>query len=221
MKLAFITREITNQSAFAQKLRAAGWSAEGHSLVQFSARSVSVVPQSDWWFFYSQQAVRFFLTGRNLPPLVKLGAIGISTAEAIERYTGHTPDFCGNGVPEDTAKAFLVLAKKQKVLFPGAAHSMHSIERLLENEITALPLPVYDNVPVKNPPDMQQASALVFTSPMNVRAYLAHFPVGPEQAVVAIGSTTAAALEEAGITNIIIASEPNEEALAKAVITTD
>ena len=218
MRTVFISREQGRSSVFRMILESAGLQVTGKSLVQLTPLSVSKVPAADWWFFSSSNAVRFFLPGRNLPPLVRMGALGPSTAEEIERQTGHTPDFVGNGEPTATAKAFFTVAKKQKVVFPGAVNSMQSVQTLLDGKLDGFALHVYDNIPVAEPPDMTGMRVLVFTSPLNAKAYLSKYSLSPGQKVVAIGDSTANALREAGIPGVIVAETPDEKALAAVVV---
>lgn len=216
--LAFITRALSPDSDFERILHQAGWRVEGESLVQLTPLSVGQVPAADWWFFSSKHAVQFFLTGRNLPPLLRIGALGPGTAEAVERQIGRMPDFTGNGDPEATAKAFFTLAKKQKVLFPGAVHSLQSVQQLLEGQVEGMHISVYDNAAISDPPDMQHADALVFTSPLNVRAYCARYGVQGRQRVVAIGASTSRQLSALGIADVRVAAAPTEWALVERVL---
>lgn len=216
--VAFISREVADDSEFRVVLERAGWEVEGRSLVQLTPLSVSKIPPAEWWFFTSKNAVQFFLPGKNIPPLLRIGAIGPATADAIDRYIFRTPDFIGNGDPEATAKAFFTVAKKSRVLFPGAVNAQPGIRAHLGESIECILLNVYDNLPVNNPPEMTAARALVFTSPLNAKAYFSVYPYVFGQKVVAIGGTTAAALAELGIPEVVVAKEPDERALAEAVL---
>lgn len=216
--VVFITREISETSEFRTVLERAGWEVHGMSLVQLTPLSVSKIPPAEWWFFSSKNAVQFFLPGKNIPPLLQIGAIGAATADAIYRYIIRTPDFVGNGEPESTAKAFYTVAKKSRVLFLGAVNAQPGIRPFLGDTITCMHLNVYDNLPIPQPPDMTEAQVLAFTSPLNAKAYFSAHPYILGQKIVAIGATTAAALKELGMSNIIVATEPDERALAEAVM---
>ena len=52
---------------------------------------------------------------------------------------------------------------------------------------------------------------------MNARAWLERYPDRKDEAYVAIGSTTEAALREAGCWNVFVARRPSEMALVEAV----
>ena len=144
--------------------------------------------------------------------------MGSGTARVAEQVFGQTPDFTGDGVPENTAKAFLAVARGQRVVFPSAKDSLHSLQQYFEGSIECCVLPAYHNVPLSCPPDLSDFDVLVFTSPMNVRAYFSKFPVLPGQALIAIGATTAAALRKTGAQLVSIAPTPDEADLAKAVL---
>lgn len=239
----FITRQLTPDSPFLQRLSANGYTVEGASLIAFARIPFDAVPDSDWVFFYSARAVRYFFEGlRQLPafaewrsgmplrasamqtgqphspqgPYRRVGSIGASTAQAISRYLPHL-DFIGTGDPESTATAFAAYAQGQTVLFPSALTSQRAMQRRLQDVIASINLPVYRNIPR---PDVapRTESVLVFTSPMNVRAYAAAAPWLPEQRIIAIGRSTAAALRAAHCTAFVVASAPHEVALAEAVL---
>lgn len=215
---AFISREQSPSSPFTTLLAPHGWQVTGMSLVQIKPLSVSNVPAAEWWFFSSKNAVKHFLPGRNLPPLVRIGALGEATAAEIEKVIGRLPDFTGNGDPEGTARAFYTLAKHQNVLFPGAVNSLQSVQSLLNGKVNGTHLQVYDNTPIPDPPDMTAANALVFTSPLNARAYFAKFAFQPRQKVIAIGASTTKALQDMGIGPVFTAASPDERAMAAMVI---
>lgn len=217
---AFISRDLAPNSDFRRLLTGAGWQVSGCSLLELSALPVAAIPPADWIFFSSQHAVRFFF--RHLEqagaatPAVRWAALGGATAKVLETCVG-TVDFCGSGDPVTTAAAFRQVAAGSTVLFPGARHSEQSVQRLLGGRITGIHLEVYDNRPVADPP-LRSDQVLVFTSPLNAAAYLNRHALQPEQRVVAIGATTAAALQALGIRSVTTASEPTETALAEAVM---
>jgi uroporphyrinogen-III synthase len=214
---AFITRELQPDSPFRQQLEKAGWKASGQSLIHFKAVPFERVPATDWIFFYSKRAVRYFF--EQLPaPLkqsVKLAAVGPGTAEQL-RQRGVQPAFTGNGIPQEVAHDFGRAAKRQHVLFPQARHSRQSVQKALGQRIQAQTLVVYDNRPLRDVP-LSRAQVLVFTSPLNVEAYFRQHQLLAGQQTVAIGQPTAEALGALDIAPKVAAA-PDEEALAKAVL---
>lgn len=230
-KTVFISRDLDDDSGFDTLLHAAGWQVRGFSLVTLTPLPVDKIPEADWIFFASKNAVRFFFgdiaAGRNPTPDpspkragagggVSWAALGPATARELLRYTRRV-DFTGSGDPVTTADAFRPLAQGKKVLFPAARHSQRSVPALLGDDITALHLVVYDNAPLPDPPRLEE-KVLVFTSPMNARAYFTRHPLLMHQRVVAIGQTTAATLTDLGITGVLVAEESTESALARTVL---
>ena len=247
-KTVFISRDLDEDSGFASQLQAAGWQVRGLSLVTLTALPFDEIPEVDWIFFASKNAVRFFFGGgvspdedglspsreggksadvvpstSPLPPRrrgagggVSWAALGPATARELLRYTRRV-DFTGSGDPVTTAAAFRPLAQGKKVLFPAARHSQRSVPALLADDITALHLAVYDNAPLPDPPRLEE-TVLVFTSPMNARAYFTRHPLWIHQRVVAIGQTTAATLADLGITGVLVSEESTESALARTVL---
>lgn len=212
---ACITRDLSESSEFVALLRQAGWQVQGRSLLALSALPLGVIPAADWIFFSSQNAVRFWPAGADMPAAL-LGAIGPATAAALQTAFGRV-NFTGVGDPETTARQFKPFAAGKTVLFPGARHSRQSVQQRLGDAVQGIHLPVYDNRPVENPARFE-GEVLVFTSPMNVEAYCSKHPLLAQQRLVAIGQTTAAALSERGFSNIRIAPEPTERSLAETVL---
>lgn len=213
----FITRHLTESSPFRQLLQAAGHEVCGVSLLEFRKVPVAHVPASDIIFFYSRNAVRFFMGQWQPPtPAPQMACIGSSTAQAL-REAGYPPSFVGQGQPQDVAQQFLPHCQWKSVLFPRARHSKKSIQQALEQkEVTLLDLIVYDNTPRHHFPQ-PQAEALAFTSPMNAQAYFQKYPHQGEY-VISIGSSTTAALQALGIRKVYQSAEPSEAALAAIIL---
>jgi uroporphyrinogen-III synthase len=81
--------------------------------------------------------------------------------------------------------------------------------------VTVLDAVCYNNVaePVSEPIN---ADVMIFTSPLNVAAYLDHQPLGARTQVLAIGNSTAGALRQRGI-HCEVAAEPTETALVEVL----
>ena len=217
----FISRECLPGSLFYDMLNARGYTVTGQSLLQLDPLPVRNIPAADWIFFASGNAVRFFfeLPTAILPPTesVHWAALGPATAAVLRAFTEKI-DFEGDGRPETCAAAFAPLAGGQKVLFPAAQHSQHSIQKMLGEQIEAIDLPLYANAPL---PDIapRAEAVLLFTSPMNARAYFSKNVRLPQQRIIAIGASTAAALQQLGVGTIEVSEFPDEGSLAKMVLT--
>jgi len=217
-KSVFISRNLSPDSLFRIQLEAADFMVTGRSLLDFKAIPFTDFPSTDWIFFYSRKAVEFFLTQiQNLPTDLKIAAYGSGTAEALKIYKV-TPDFVGTGEGISTFAAFTKIAGHQPtVLFPQALHSRRTVENLAGDQIKTFPLVVYDNVPRKNI-EVSTATFLVFTSPLNVKAYFDHYKLAKNQKIIVIGKTTGAELDTDGIVDFEVAKTPSEEGLAVTLL---
>ena len=220
MPTAFISRAQTPESEFSRHLQENGWQVSARSLVRLTPLPFYEVPACDWIFFASQHAVRFFfqqIAAANISvPSVKWAALGAATAEALSGFVPQV-DFTGTGDPVSSTAAFAAQVAPCSVLFPAARHSMQSVAAQLSERFSILHLEVYDNQPVDDVV-LQQDDVLVFTSPMNARTYFTQHDLLLHQKVVAIGATTAAALQQLGIAEVHVAEEANERGLAVTVL---
>jgi len=216
-KSVFITRDLRVESPFQSQLEAADFIVTGSSLLDFEPIDFSSFPTTDWIFFYSRKAVKYFIDQiENIPNDIKIAAYGKGTAEALNSYN-ITTDFIGTGVGESTLANFLKVSKHQSVLFPQARHSRRTLERLAKNQLISFPLVVYDNFP-KTDITASLANFLVFTSPLNVKAYFDQFTLAKNQKIIVIGKTTGDALRAYGIDKFLVAKTPSEEGLAEMIL---
>ncbi len=218
MPSIFISRELGAESPFSQLFDPKEVQIHGESLVEFHLRPFNAVPDCDWCFFSSRQAVRFFFLGLKnahlaLPKSVKIGVLGEGTAQALKNQA-LAPDFLGNGDPDTVGRAFAIVAEGQKVLFPRAAQSRESIQKSMSGTVAVIDLVVYENLP-RTDFELPHADILVFTSPLNAQAYFAKYPLQADQQVLAIGQTTADALRSICGREVQIAESPSELALAE------
>lgn len=220
-RTVFITRDLTADSVFQHRLLRAGFVVSGKSLIEFRSVAFAFPPAADWVFCYSSRAVEFFLRGlRQLGwdagRYPRYAALGAGTAKQLEAL-GIQPAFVGDGNPEATALRFIEQAGGQRVLFPRAEQSRQSVQRLLEDQLEALDLIVYSNRKVAEAvlPDTDYA---VLTSPLNAEAYFAIKEQQAAQRIVAIGHTTARALDRLQLRSYRIAEQATEADLAGAVI---
>ena len=194
----------------------------GKSLIELHAIDFQTIPDTNWIFFYSKNAITFFFENIEKQSFsldkkaFKWATIGEGTAKRLLKYNIKA-DFIGNGTPDKTAFQFLRQVKKQTVTFPRATTSQKSIQKILADQIQAIDLLVYKNQPIQNIKSRNEAF-LVFTSPMNATAYFEKHPLKNQQQLIAIGQTTAKALKNLGFNNIIISKTPSEKGLAEAVL---
>lgn len=189
----------------------------GESLVAFQPALVGNLPAADWVFFYSKTGVRFFFqqVGEQVKNC-RFAAMGPGTATELERWRRNA-DFTGDGDPASVAAAFLAVAAGQRVLFVRARDSRRSVQVLLDEKVTVYDLVVYENTIRTDFDPLPPFDCLVFTSPLNVGAFFAKQKPLPYQRIVAIGKTTAEALQKNGVEKMEIAESPAGEGLAGAV----
>lgn len=214
----FVSRTLTAESPLYQQLTAAGHRVTGRSLLRFDPVPFVPPPATDWIFFYSSRAVRFFLAGRpeSSPVLSRLATIGPGTAATLRELL-REPDFIGSGKPVAVAAAFAERVGRGSVLFPRARRSRRSVQARLPAHISVVDLVVYDNA-VAPDQAVPATDVAILTSPLNAEAYLAALPA-PAGLLVAIGPSTAGLLREKGYP-CLTADQPDENTLAQLILRT-
>ncbi len=220
MKKIFISRELHSDSIFKIKLEHEGFDIWDKSLLEFELIPFEQIPKTDWIFFYSQKGVQFFfkhINKNNIPLSEKIhfAGFGEKTAKAIEQFT--KCHFVGTGNANTTAPDFIKITKGKKVLFPRAENSQRSVQQLIDNQLIIEDLIIYKNSPKENF-DIPRMDYLFFTSPLNAQVFFQKYKLEKSQKVFAIGKTTAKALEDSGIKNVIFPQKPSEEELVKLLL---
>ncbi len=215
MPTIFITRQLETDSPLSLWAAAGGHTVIDRSLLTFTEVPFTPPQRADAWFFYSARAVEFSI-GRvaQVQRFPKLGAMGSGTARVLEE-AGWPVDFVGVGDPVAVARQFMEATPPGTVFFPRARYSRKSVQRMLSADYQILDAICYDNVPLDDP-DCITADAYVFTSPLNVKAYLKCHPIPGRSRVVAIGPSTSKALTELGVKHVV-AAEPSEAAIVSAL----
>lgn len=216
MPRVFLSRKLQPASPFQQLLAKEAWRLEAKSLLEFTPVKVEEVPVADWLFFYSAIGVEMFFQQKQPRPGQKLACLGAGAARKVESY-GWRPHFTGNGTPEAAAQAFRKIIQQESVVFIQARQSRASVGRILGAEIAQQSLVVYDNQPLREF-ELAPADYLVFTSPLNFKAYIQRYPLNPEQRLIGIGNTTAVTFSEANVKAYRIAHQPNEAALLACLL---
>lgn len=217
-KSVFITRNLDNDSYFHRGLKTHGYDVSGQSLIETHAISYSAIPKTDWIFFSSQNAVKYFFEQQPvLDSNIKYAVIGKGTAQALRAY-GKVADFVGNALPiSNVGKAFAEkLGDGARVLFPQAADSLQSVQKELGSSIKVHNLDVYKTLPKKDF-TLPKAEVLLFTSPSNVTAYFEADTISEKQHIIAIGHSTGKELELHGVTNYTLPYSSDELGLIEAL----
>ncbi len=210
--MLFVSRELRLDSPLRRWAAARGEEVIAQSLLTFAPVGFTAPTQVDWWFYYSSRAVEF----AGAPPEnVRLAAIGGSTAAVVLRRTGRV-DFCGNGHPEKTAEDFLSVGEGQRVFFPRARQSRLSVQTALVERVEVVDTICYDNRPAP-PAGAILADTYIFTSPLNVAAYLDHWPLLVGARVLAIGPSTGKELLRRGVA-CVWPGEPSEAGLVSLLL---
>lgn len=211
-KSIFISRSLGPNSPLRKV--AVSHSVTDLSLIKFSPLEFDD-PESDWIFFYSRNAVRYFFENKNyeLYPY-QYACMSSGTADELNKYILDI-SFVGNGKPEEVARQFHQERKPyEKVCFIRAKNSMDSVYKLVGME-QDFSTPVYNNIAIDVIPTVQY-DILIFTSPMNADAWFAKNKyIG--QPIIVIGSTTKAAVLKYSDEACIVASEPSEVGIADAL----
>jgi uroporphyrinogen-III synthase len=154
------------------------------------------MPISEWIFFSSKHAVRYFFNQKPAIGKVKFGCISKQTSAELRQY-GHRADFIGQNTDTKlVGKQFASLVGNAKVLFPIAKESMQSIQQqFTKNTIN---LAVYETL--KQGIEIDKATnILVFTSPSNVEAFFEKNKWQEHYKAVAMGEATEHALFRKGV----------------------
>lgn len=194
----FITRDLRSDNYLQNVLPGLGFKLEGRALIETIAVPFQNVPDCDWIFFSSKQAVKFFF--RQKPNLngQKFACVGKATSEELRKF-GQRADFIGSSTDTKmTGKQFAAKVGSGKVLFPQAKGSMRSIQQQFVKAEQVIDLVVYETIK-KNDGPAPEADMIVFTSPSNVEAWFERFRVESNHKVIAMGDATANALRQFGV----------------------
>lgn len=197
-KKVFVTKTFREYDYLPNALKRLGFDVTGQSLIEFKEIPFTEIPQTEWIFFSSKHAVKYFFRQKPRLGKVKIGCVGKATAQEIRNF-GLRADFIGQSTDTKMiGKQFSSLAGKAKVLFPMAKESLQSIQHQLVSRESAINLPVY--MTLKHPVTIDiSTQVVVFTSPSNVDAFFEMNKWQPHYKAVAMGDATGNALERKGV----------------------
>ena len=216
-KKVFISRKTEDVEVFNYNLTANKFDVSAKSLIKTEKIKFSSLPDCDWLFFSSRNAVKHFFEQKpEIKKGVKFAAIGDATALTLKNYVD-TIDFVGDGKNIKTsAKAFGEIAQGKIVLFPQAKDSLKSVQKQLSFDIKSKDLFVYKTSSIKDS-KVNDCDIYVFTSPSNVEAFAEQNTFNNKAKYIAIGNTTAAKLKELKVKNIIVSHNTHQFALLETV----
>ena len=192
----FISKTFRDTDYLPKALSKLKFDVTAKSLIEFKQVELHYLPISEWIFFSSKHAVRYFFNQNPKIGKVKFGCISKQTSAELRQF-GHRSDFIGQSTDTKMiGKQFSSLVGSAKVLFPIAKESMQSIQQqLTKNTIN---LVVYETI--KHPIDVDAATNIViFTSPSNVEAFFEKNKWQPNCKAIAMGEATESALYKKGI----------------------
>lgn len=216
-KTVFISRDLKKDDYFSRALTRLGFRVEGKSLIEFKPIRIKDLPKTDWVFFSSKHAVRYFLDQKPKLENVKFACIGTSTSAELRKH-GFRADFIGQSTDiKLVGKQFSSKIGNAKVLFPIARGSMQSIQWQMVKRENVFNLEVYATL--KHSTEIaEDTDVLVFTSPSNVEAYFEKNKWKPHHQAVAMGDATGKALEKLKIKTYVKPQSFDELGLVQAVL---
>lgn len=191
----FITKTFNDADYLLNALERLSFEVEGKSLIEFKQIRIKELPKTEWVFFSSKHAVRYFFNQNPKLENVKFGCIGTSTSAELRKF-GKRADFIGQSTDiKLVGKQFSSKVGSSRVLFPIARGSMQSIQWQMVKRDNVINLEVYATL--KHSIEISQDhEIIIFTSPSNVEAYFEKNILHPHQKVIAMGESTGKALEK-------------------------
>ena len=217
-KKVFVTRTFNDKDYLPFALERLGYTVEGKSLIEFKQIRIKLLPQTDWIFFSSKHAVRYFFNQKpELAANIKYGCIGTSTSAELRAF-GKRADFIGTSTDiKLVGKQFSSKVGNDRVLFPIARGSMQSIQWQMVKRDNVFNLEVYATLKHSieiNP----ENEIIIFTSPSNVEAFFEKNKLSPHQKIIAMGEATGKALSKLKIKNISMPQSFDDLGLVRAVL---
>ena len=194
-KKIFVTKTFRDEDYLPTALKRLNFEVEGKSLIEFKQIRIKELPKTDWVFFSSKHAVRYFFNQDPKLENVKFGCIGTSTSAELRAF-GKRADFIGQSTDiKLVGKQFSSKVGNSRVLFPIARGSMQSIQWQMVKRDNVINLEVYATLKhsIEISPDYE---VIIFTSPSNVEAYFEKNTIHPHQKIIAMGESTGKALEK-------------------------
>ena len=213
----FITKNLRETDYLFFALNKLGFSPEGKSLIEFQQLEIKEIPKTEWIFFSSKHAVRYFFRQKPEIGNARIGCVGKQTALELRQF-GKRAEFIGQSTDTKMiGKQFSSLAGKSKVLFPMAKDSMQSIQHQLVNKESAINLPVYTTLKQSQKIN-SDVQLVVFTSPSNAEAFFELNSWSPHLKAVAMGDATGNTLQRKGIKKYAMPDRFDDLGLLRAIL---
>ncbi len=212
-----ITRDLNEDSFFKKTLEGNKYTVTGISFIETKEVKYNSVPECDWIFFASSNAVDFFFAQNpELKSKIKFGVIGKSTEQALKQHNKNAAFVGSINDTKIVGKKFAKTVGAEKVLFPQAKGGLRTIQQQFEDQTKLTDLVVYETGK-KESTTIPTAEIVVFTSPSNVDSFFTKAKISDKQQVVAIGKSTEKKLKEYNVENCILPQSFDEVGLVEAV----
>lgn len=205
----FISSDIDQQNYLIRALEAQQSTVQYHTFIQFSSLDFELPNNINWIFFSSKNGVKFFfdnIKDNTLLNSVKLAAVNQGTAQAIQE-NGLNVSFIGAGSDLKIISENFDKMASGKIIFVQAKNSLRSIQKGIQKNKDFETIIAYKNE-AKMEIEKRHESSLIFTSPLNVEAYVKHHKLDSNQQIISIGNSTTNKLIELGIYQYKTAFEP-------------
>lgn len=209
----FISRSLSQESPF-WTLDSTKYEIIPHSMIGFSPVHFELPQATDWVFFYSKNAVKYFFDQADVSlykKKPKYACIGLETAKSLKSRTGISAHYIADGINDEAKLAFKSVVGSTRVLFPRAVHSRKTFHAVFPTS-QIHDLIVYENTKAAKIA-LPISDILIFTSPLNATYYIEDHKIHPHQKIIAIGHSTAEFIKTKVSNEILISSQPSELAL--------
>lgn len=216
-KKIFVTKTFKEGEYLPTALKKLGFDVEGKSLIEFKQIAIRFLPRTEWIFFSSKHAVRYFFNQKPEFGNVKFGCVGSSTSAELRTF-GHRADFIGQSTDiKLVGKQFSSKVGNARVLFPIARGSMQSIQWQMVKRENVVNLEVYATLKISEEISTENEIVL-FTSPSNVESYFEKNTWHSHQKAIAMGEATGKALEKLKIKKYTMPRSFDDLGLLHAVL---
>lgn len=216
-KSLFISRELDEESLFIHLKKEYNLTIHDIPLIQIVKIPFSHTPVTNWIFFSSKNAIRyFFAQNPSISSDVKFGVISNSSKIELNKFDKKAA-FIGEGTNLlEISKKFRDILQNESVLFPQAMDSLQTIQKQLAFTNIVYNLYTYKTI-IKTELEIPYTDIVILTSPSNARAYLTKYKLDSRQIIIVMGTSTKYELMSYGIKNIIMPNEFSESGLIESL----
>lgn len=217
----FITRKLSQHSPF-EKLDKDKFQIIDRSLISFAPISFDKLPDTDCYFFYSQNGVKYLfdqIVDNQLEFLKqkKIVSIGPATANALRDYIQRMPDHIVELHIDEHEQILKSKLAKDSICFVQAQHSKQRFQNLFARS-NVISLTTYSNI-ISEKIDVPNCDYYLVTSSLNAEALSKHIPqIGIEAKFISIGKPTNESLKKFGIKDSYIAPEATLDSLFNTLL---